>query len=64
MCDGKVSEAHIPLMAMSWMRASMSKQPGRICSNLNGSSFTVSGRRPATAFMPTWVNVCPSNDHT
>ena len=52
--DGKFSDAHTPLMSMSWMRASMSQQPGRICSKRNGSTFTVSGRRPATAFRPTW----------
>jgi hypothetical protein len=53
--DGKLSEAHTPLMSMSRTRASTSKQPGRIWSKRNGSSFTDSGRRPATAFIPTWV---------
>ena len=53
--DGKLSDAHTPLMSMSRTRASTSQQPRRIWSKRNGSTFTVSGRRPATAFMPTWV---------
>ena len=53
--DGKLSDAHTPLMSMSWMRASMSQQPRRIWSNRKGSTFTDSGLRPATAFMPTCV---------
>ena len=44
--DGKFSDAHTPLMSMSRTRASMSQQPGRIWSKRNGSTFTVSGRRP------------------
>ena len=42
----------------------MSQQPGRIWSKRNGSTLTVSGRRPATAFMPTWLWRCPSNSQT
>ena len=63
-CEGKLREAHTPLMSMSRMRASMSQQPGRIWSNRNGSSATVSGRRPATAFIPTCVYRLPSNSQT
>ena len=54
-CDGKLSDAQTPLMSMSAMRASMSQQPGRMCSKRIGSSVTHSGRRPATAFIPTCV---------
>ena len=53
--DGKLTAAQMPPMSMSRMRAWMSQQPRRISSNRNGSTFTVSGRRPATAFMPTCV---------
>jgi hypothetical protein len=53
--DGKLSEAHTPLTSMSQMRASMSQHPGRISSNRLGSYRMDSGRRPAMAFMPTWV---------
>jgi hypothetical protein len=63
-CDGKFSEAHTPLMSMSLMRASMSQQPGRIWSKRKGSTATVSGRRPATAFIPTCVYRLPSNSQT
>src|SRR5207237_390083 len=35
--DGKLSDAHTPLMSMSRMRASMSQQPRRIWSNRKGS---------------------------
>ena len=62
--DGKLRDAHTPLMSMSRMRASMSKQPGRIWSKRNGSIFTVSRRRPATAFWPTWKWRSPSNSQT
>ena len=44
--DGKLSDAHTPLRSMSCTRASMSQQPGRIWSKRNGSTCTVSGRRP------------------
>ena len=53
--DGKLSDAHTPLMSMSRMRSSMSQQPGRMSSNRVGSRVIDSGRRPATAFIPTWV---------
>ncbi len=52
--EGKLSEAHTPLMSMSAMRASMSQQPRRMSSKRVGSRVTHSGRRPATAFIPTW----------
>ncbi len=52
--EGKLREAHTPLRSMSAMRASMSQQPRRMSSNRVGSRVTDSGRRPATAFMPTW----------
>ncbi len=52
--DGKLSEAHTPLMSMSAMRASISQQPRRMSSKRVGSRVTLSGRRPATAFIPTW----------
>ncbi len=38
--EGKLSEAHTPLMSMSRIRASMSKQPGRIWSKRKGSTAT------------------------
>ena len=53
--EGKLSEAQTPLMSMSAMRASMSQQPRRMSSKRVGSRVTHSGRRPATAFIPTWV---------
>ena len=51
--EGKFNEAHTPLRSMSAMRASMSQQPRRMSSNRVGSRVTASGRRPATAFIPT-----------
>ena len=62
--DGKLSDAHTPLRSMSCTRASMSQQPLRIWSKRNGSTSTVSGRRPTTAFMPTCECRWPSNSHT
>ena len=50
--DGKHSEAQIPARSMSAIRASMSKQPGRISSNRAGSMLHSSWGRPTTAFRP------------
>ncbi len=62
--DGKLTEAHTPLRSMSRMRSWMSQQPARMSLNLVGSRFFMLLARPATAFMPTWVNVWPSNSQT
>ncbi|CAB4705258.1 unannotated protein [freshwater metagenome] len=62
--EGKLSEAHTPLMSISRTRSWISQQPRRIWSNRKGSTLTVSRRRPATAFMPTWLYVSPSNFQT
>ncbi len=59
--EGKFTDAHTPLMSMSCTRASMSQQPFRIWSKRKGSNALSSMRRPAMAFMPTWVKRWPSN---
>ncbi len=51
-------------MSMSRTRASMFQHPGRMSSKRVGSKVTCSGRRPATAFTPTWVKRFPSNSQT
>ncbi len=43
----------MPARSMSWTRASMSKQPGRISSKRAGSMLHSSRGRPTTAFNPT-----------
>ena len=63
--DGKFIDAQTPLRSMSRMRSWMSQQPRRMSLEAwwaPGSSCSWS--RPATAFIPTWVNSCPSNSHT
>ncbi len=62
--DGKFTDAQTPLRSMSRMRSWMSQQPGRMSLNLVGSRFFMLLVRPATAFMPTWVKVWPSNSQT
>ncbi len=62
--DGKLSDAHTPLMSMSRMRASMSQHPRRIWSKRTGAMLIVSRVRPARALVPDWVNRWPSNSHT
>src|SRR5215472_12172187 len=61
---GKQSEPSTPLAFMSSMRASTSKQPRRSCESAVGSIPYSSGRRPATAFSPTFGICCPSNTQT
>ena len=51
--EGKHSEAQMPAVSMSAMRASMSKQPGRISSKRAGSMLQSSRGRPTTALRPT-----------
>ena len=50
--EGKHSEAQMPARSMSAMRASMSKQPGRISSKRAGSMLHSSLGRPTTALSP------------
>ena len=51
--EGKHSEAQMPARSMSRMRASMSKQPGRISSKRAGSMLHSARGRPTTALSPT-----------
>ena len=53
-----------PVESMSTIRASTSQQPRLMSSNRVGSRVTCSGRRPATAFIPTCEYRLPSNSHT
>ncbi len=53
-CEGKLRKPQTPLRSMSRIRAWMSQHPGGIWSKRKGSTETVSGRRPAAAFIPTW----------
>ena len=58
-CDGKFTDAQMPLRSMSRMRAPISKQPGRISSKRVGSMSQSSRARPTTALMPTWKKILP-----
>ena len=51
--DGKHTDAYMPLMSMSWMRAWMSYAPRRISSNRVGSNERCSNGLPTTALRPT-----------
>ena len=62
--DGKFSAAQTPLMSMSFTRASMSQQPGRMSSKRVGSIFQSSRGRPTTALRPTCRKIFPSNSQT
>src|SRR5574338_258908 len=61
---GKQSEPSTPLAFMSSTRASTFQQPRRSCESAVGSIPYSSGRRPATAFRPTFGICWPSNTQT
>ena len=60
----KLTDAQMPLMSMSTMRAWMSKQPRRMSSKRAGSNVKSSlSARPDNALNPIWANTLPSNSH-
>ena len=61
--DGKHSDAQMPAMSMSAMRAWMSQQPLRISSKRTGSMLHSSFGRPITALRPMFGNSASSNAH-
>ena len=61
--DGKFSDAHTPLRSMSRDAGVDVVATRAHLLEAERLDRTVSGRRPATAFMPTWV-AGPSNSHT